>query len=63
LQRMKRSAVRKRKTRQELRAERIHNNRDKQVEELFSDLERQALIDRLATLAPDREKEKHEHTR
>ena len=48
--------MRKRKTREQLRNRRIAANRAKMPEQLFSDLERQVLLDRLNTLTPDREK-------
>ncbi len=37
-------------------AERIAVSRDRHVEQTFSDLERQAIRERLAVLAPDRDK-------
>lgn len=41
---------------QQYMARRAAENRDRQVEQLFSDLEREALRERLAMLTPDREK-------
>lgn len=52
---------RKRKTCGQYIADRAAANRDKQVEQIFSDLERQALIDRLNTDAPTREKHEQEN--
>lgn len=45
---------------QQYMARRAAENRDRQVEQLFSDLERQVLRDRLNTDAAQREKSKNE---
>jgi hypothetical protein len=55
-------AIKKRKSQRESCEAKIFQNRDRKVEELFSDLERQIVRERLSILAPDREKQ-NEHTR
>jgi len=49
---------RKRKSCQQYMAERAAANRDRQIQEVFSELEREALIERLSKDAAQREREK-----
>ena len=46
--------MKRRKTCGQYIAEKTTANRDRQVDQTFSDLERQAIRERLAVLAPDR---------
>ena len=50
--------VKKRKSCGEYLADRAERNRDRNVEDMFSELERQVLIDRLSKDAAQRERER-----